>query len=155
MPWGMLACLSEADERITADRVSHLPPVHPSTQDEGLTPRRGHPKAQARDHRVAIINSPSRGGARKRLALSGREGLAHPNFMTRSPQFVRRVDLVRSDEIERELTPMRQPVRMRSLRRGDPTYDAQWRSEWVNNNDLPGGWAHAQERLDVCSVRHD
>src|SRR3954467_11510150 len=42
--------------------------------------------------------------------------------MTRSPQFVRRVELVRSDEIERELTVMRQPVR-----RGDPTYDAQWR----------------------------
>ena len=42
--------------------------------------------------------------------MSGGEGLAHPKFMTRSPQIVRRVDLVRSDEIERELTVMRQPV---------------------------------------------
>src|SRR5215203_4306852 len=110
MPWGMLACLSEADERITADRVSHLSAVHPSTQGEGLTRRGGHSQAQARDHRVAIINSPSRGGAREGLALSGGEGLAHRKFMTRSPHFVRPVDLVRSGEIERELTVMRQPV---------------------------------------------
>src|SRR5215203_1227227 len=25
----------------------------------------------------------------------------------------------------------------------------------VDNNDLPCGWAHTRERLDVCSVRHD
>jgi hypothetical protein len=99
----LLACISKADERITADGVSHLPPVDPSTQREGLTRRRGHSQAQARDNRVAIINSPSRGGARKGLALSGGEGLAHPKFMTRSPRFVRRGDLARSDEIERDL----------------------------------------------------
>src|SRR5829696_1431524 len=72
---------------------------------------RGHPKAQAGDNRVAIINAPSRWRAREGLALSGGEGLAHLEFMTCSPQFVRRVDLVRSDAIDRELTPMRQPVR--------------------------------------------
>src|SRR5215217_7622646 len=33
----LLACISEADERITADRVSHLPTVYPSAKGEGLT----------------------------------------------------------------------------------------------------------------------
>src|SRR4051795_614620 len=131
----LVAGFSKADEWVDADRVSYLPPVHPSTQGEGLTRRRGHPQAQARDHRVTIINSPSRGGARKGLALSGGEGLAHPKFMTRSPQFVRRVDLVRSDEIERELNDA--TTCPRSVRRGDLTYHAQWRTEWDDNNDLP------------------
>jgi len=62
----LVACLSEADEWITADRVSHLPPVHPSTQGEGLARRRGHPAGTGpgqpcRDNQFAVAGRGKKG----------------------------------------------------------------------------------------------